>query len=168
MLVAAQYSGATFAFVSTKERKERELVDPATRLAESTALRDLFDTLTEATQTDFGATYGIGTQGAVWQFLRNKRPLNMKAAIGFAKGLGVPIRSFSPRLADLADLASSLNQIEPGTPAAARKFAIEFAAASPANRERFSAVWAVLKGDAVPSEEVEAKMPATAPSKAKK
>lgn len=50
-------------------------------------------------QGEFGARYGIGTQGMVWQYLNGHRPLNIPAATAFAEGLGIKISAFSPRLA---------------------------------------------------------------------
>lgn len=50
-------------------------------------------------QVEFGATYGIGTQGMVWQYLHAHRALNPKAASGFAAGLSCQVSDFSPRLA---------------------------------------------------------------------
>ena len=53
-------------------------------------------------QATFGETHGIGGQSAVGQFLRGDAPLSLKAAKGFAEGLGCQISDFSPRLAALA------------------------------------------------------------------
>lgn len=50
------------------------------------------------TQERFGATYGIGTQGMVWQFLNGHTPLTVEAAAKFAKGLGCTIYDISPML----------------------------------------------------------------------
>lgn len=61
------------------------------------------------TQEVFGETYGIGNQSAVGQFLRGTAPLSLKAAIGFAKGLGCPIGAFSKRLAAEVAAASAVN-----------------------------------------------------------
>lgn len=55
------------------------------------------------TQEAFGDRYGIGNQAAVGFFLNGKTALSAKAAAGFARGLGVPISSFSPRLAAVLD-----------------------------------------------------------------
>lgn len=52
-----------------------------------------------SSQMAFGARYGIGTQAAVGFFLNGKSPLSLKAAIGFATGLGCSVSDFSPRLA---------------------------------------------------------------------
>lgn len=52
------------------------------------------------TQKEFGLNYGIGSQGMVWQYLNNKRPLNAGVALKFANALGVPIGAFSPTLAE--------------------------------------------------------------------
>ncbi|MGA4113023.1 S24 family peptidase [Ralstonia nicotianae] len=50
-------------------------------------------------QEEFGSRYEIGSQGMVWQYLNARRPLNIKAAAAFARGLGVDVASFSPKLA---------------------------------------------------------------------
>jgi hypothetical protein len=60
-------------------------------------------------QEAFAFQYGFGTQGAVWQYLHARTPLNLVAAIKFAKGLGCLVKDFSPRLADeLADIQAVL------------------------------------------------------------
>lgn len=50
-------------------------------------------------QLAFGAKFGIGTQAAVGFFLNGQTPLSLKAARGFAEGLGCNVADFSPRLA---------------------------------------------------------------------
>lgn len=52
-------------------------------------------------QAVFGEKLEIGNQSAVGQFLRGESPLSLKAAKGFARGLGCKISDFSPRLAAL-------------------------------------------------------------------
>lgn len=51
------------------------------------------------TQGAFGDAYDIGNQSAVGFFLNGQTALSLKAARGFAKGLGCHIADFSPRLA---------------------------------------------------------------------
>lgn len=51
------------------------------------------------TQGQFGARFGIGTQGMVWQYLNGHRPLNVEAAAKFAKGLRCTIQDISPDMA---------------------------------------------------------------------
>ena len=58
-------------------------------------------------QEAFGSRYGIGNQGAVWQYLNGKRPLNTRAAAAFAEGLGVAIADISPTLAAQLDAMNS-------------------------------------------------------------
>lgn len=60
------------------------------------------------TQAVFGEMYEVGTQSAVGQFLRGESPLSLKAARGFATGLGCRISDFSPRLAKEAEQLSGL------------------------------------------------------------
>lgn len=84
----------------TKTRKrDAELTDENRR--ESARLKELYlATRHGLSQAEFGARYAIGNQGAVWQCLNGKgMPISLKAARGFARGLGVDIAAFSPRLA---------------------------------------------------------------------
>jgi hypothetical protein len=52
-------------------------------------------------QATFGAEFDIGGQAVVGFFLNGRTALSLKAARGFAKGLGCHIADFSPRLAAL-------------------------------------------------------------------
>lgn len=92
----------------------RAKVTPETK-EESRRLLQLWNTRAHATQAEFGETYGIGNQSAVGQFLRGATPLSMKAARGFAQGLGCRIEDFSPRL---AALAAAIADMVPGDPLA--------------------------------------------------
>lgn len=51
-------------------------------------------------QAAFGAEFGLGVQGMVWQYLNGYTPLNYDAAAKFAKGLRCTIRDFSPEMAN--------------------------------------------------------------------
>lgn len=59
------------------------------------------------TQADFAAEYDIGSQAQLWQYLnpttKKGRPLNITAAIGFARGLNRPVSDFSPSLQEVID-----------------------------------------------------------------
>lgn len=59
-------------------------------------------------QEGFGAKFNIGTQGMVWQYLHAKSPLNLEAAINFARGLRCNVADFSPRLASILKLAPDI------------------------------------------------------------
>jgi hypothetical protein len=83
-------------------------------------LRSLFEARTETvaegkliSQMEFGAKYGIGSQGMVWQYLNGHRPLNIKAAVAFAKALDVKVSDFSTTLAAQIDEASKLEKERP-------------------------------------------------------
>lgn len=76
----------------------RAKVTPETK-EEARRLSELWATRAHPSQAEFGETYKIGNQSAVGQFLRGDTPLSLKAARGFALGLGVRIEDFSPRLA---------------------------------------------------------------------
>jgi phage repressor protein C with HTH and peptisase S24 domain len=67
--------------------------------AESAALKAAFEEHAKTSQERFGLEFEIGTQGMVWQYLNGHRPLNLSVALKFARGLGVSIERFSPRLA---------------------------------------------------------------------
>jgi transcriptional regulator with XRE-family HTH domain len=69
--------------------------------AEARRLAALFRERNEEglSQEEFGARYNIGTQGMMWQLLNGKRPLNLKSAVGFAKGLKVPLEQISESIA---------------------------------------------------------------------
>lgn len=83
------------------------------QIEDAARLRALFDARTELvgkkpiSQADFGEKYGIGSQGMVSQYLQARRPLNVDAAVAFARGLGAPIDAFSPRLAAFIQNASA-------------------------------------------------------------
>jgi hypothetical protein len=74
---------------------------------EARLLKAIWDAQPHDSQAEFGEKYEIGNQSAVGQFLRADAPLSMKAARGFAKGLGCQISAFSPRLATLAEEVSA-------------------------------------------------------------
>lgn len=57
------------------------------------------------TQESLASACGWESQGSVSQYLNGKIPLNVEAAVKFAKALRVSVSDFSPRLAaDLAEL----------------------------------------------------------------
>lgn len=70
---------------------------------ECRALRGLWDNAGDdrLTQAEFGEKFNIGSQAAVGHFLRGTSAISLKAAKGFATGLGCRIADFSPRLAAL-------------------------------------------------------------------
>jgi phage repressor protein C with HTH and peptisase S24 domain len=70
---------------------------------EAKKLRAIWDERKPSTQAVFGETYDIGNQAAVGNFLAGRSALSLKAAAGFANGLGCQIKDFSPRLALEAD-----------------------------------------------------------------
>lgn len=61
------------------------------------------------TQQTFGSRYDIGDQGLVTQYLNGIIPLNLKAAIRFAKGLKVGVSDFSPSLGEIVAMVSDLD-----------------------------------------------------------
>jgi hypothetical protein len=78
----------------------------STREKEAHALKRLFEDRSDLSQARFGKEHGLGTAGMVWQYLNAHRPINLHAAMKFAKGLGVRIQDFSPRLAAQARAAA--------------------------------------------------------------
>lgn len=80
------------------KKQKRELY-----LEEAARLRAIWDaTPNRLSQAEFGEAFNIGGQSAVGNFLKGTSPLSLKAATGFARGLGVAIEQFSPRLAEEA------------------------------------------------------------------
>lgn len=77
---------------------------------EAILLRQLFDRQ-PLSQAEFGRLWKLGTGSMVYQYLSARRPLNLKAAVQFARGLNVDVSAFSPRLArELQDLVAGLPQ----------------------------------------------------------
>lgn len=81
---------------------------------ESAKLKELYQRAGhKLSQAAFGAEYGIGNQGAVWQCLNGiGMPISLKAARGFATGLNCSIADFSPRLAKEAELNAKFTHSE--------------------------------------------------------
>lgn len=77
--------------------------------AEARRLTELFKEKSGGmSQEEFGARYNIGTQGMMWQLLNGRRPLNLKAAVGFAQGLNIPLDVVSPTIAEEVRSAAQL------------------------------------------------------------
>lgn len=77
-------------------------------------LHELFAAKSKYSQEEFGRRFEIGSQGLVWQYINARRALSIKAASAFAKGLGISVDAFSPRLAEEIRLAAS--HIQDGIP----------------------------------------------------
>jgi transcriptional regulator with XRE-family HTH domain len=107
-------SGANVAAMSEQSTR-RGKVTPENE-TEAELLRALWEATYEErrasgvhSQGAFGERYGIGNQAAVGFFLAGKTALSLKAARGFAEGLGCSIADFSPRLAaEVEQLANVL------------------------------------------------------------
>lgn len=82
---------------------------------EAEALKRIWRSTEHPSQPEFGELYEIGNQSAVSQFLNGKSALSLKAAIGFAKGLGCKVEDFSPRLAMQLASASDVSSIPSGS-----------------------------------------------------
>lgn len=79
---------------------------------EARRLRAIWDSKKHESQAIFGERYNIGNQSSVGQFLNGAVPLSLKAALGFARGLGCLVDDFSPRLA--ADRDRLFNDLNAG------------------------------------------------------
>lgn len=66
---------------------------------EAARLRELFEKHAPMSQAAFGRQWGLGSGSMVYQYLSARRPLNLRAAVRFAAGLGVELTQISPRLA---------------------------------------------------------------------
>lgn len=101
--VVAIMHSAAIVMPMAKDDPKRGKVTPENR-AESAKLRALWDAhkaKTRISQGAFGAEYDIGGQSAVGNMLNAEAAISLKAARGFAKGLGCKIADFSERLAAL-------------------------------------------------------------------
>ena len=79
------------------------------QIADAARLKRLFeDRKPKISQMQFGADFGIGVQGMVWQYLSGMRPLNIDAAMKFSAGLEVPIDQFSENIARQVEAAFKL------------------------------------------------------------
>src|SRR4051812_27212017 len=94
MLVDATSRPSRLAPVAGEKRKplERWQAEDARRL------KALFAAHAGMSQEKFGQSHGIGTQGAVWQYIEGKIPLNLAVAVKFARGLDCPLSAISPTL----------------------------------------------------------------------
>lgn len=90
-------------------------------MEDAARLKALFDAREpKISQMKFGADFDIGSQGMVWQYLTAMRPLNIDAAVKFARGLNVSIDRFSGRLAEQISTAYSMTDHARGRPATDR------------------------------------------------
>lgn len=94
----------TSAYSAAMEDARKSKIEPV-HVAEAELLKRIFEERNSLSQEAFGAEFEIGTQGMVWQYLNHRSPLNLEAALKFARALHCSIEDFSPRLAGI--LASS-------------------------------------------------------------
>ena len=66
---------------------------------EAGKLKALFSERNRISQLAFGQKFEIGSQGMVWQYLNARAPINLDAALKFARALDCSVADFSPRLA---------------------------------------------------------------------
>ncbi len=71
-------------------------------------MKAIWDKTRHPSQAVFGEVNDIGSQSAVGNFLNGLSALSLKAATGFAKGLGCDLADFSPRLAKTAAEISTM------------------------------------------------------------
>lgn len=88
--------------VKKAARLESWQVEDARRLR---ALWDAYKERGGLSQEAFAAEFSIGNQTMVAQYLTPTTPLNLPAAVKFAKGIGCKIDEFSPTLAELVTSA---------------------------------------------------------------
>jgi transcriptional regulator with XRE-family HTH domain len=77
------------------------------QVEDAARLRDIFNNREiKLSQEQFASDFDLGSQSMISQYLAGYRPLNIKAAVSFARGMLIDIRDFSPTLADqIADAA---------------------------------------------------------------
>lgn len=78
-----------------KKPLEQWQVEDAARLR---ALYKSYRTNGGLDQEKFAVAFGLKSQGNMGHYLHGRRPLNLRAAISFARGLGCDIEAFSPTL----------------------------------------------------------------------
>lgn len=99
-------------------------------------------------QDKFGADFGLGTQGMVSQYLKARRPLNIKAAEAFARGLGVKIEAFSPNLAEQIKKAAGAVAVKDRKfSAETLKFAEKFEKLGPEGRKQFERIYDLVQAE---------------------
>lgn len=99
------------------ERPKRTRIEPV-HVEEANRLRALYNAKVTVSQEAFGAEHGIGSQGMVWQYLNHRSPLNLEAALKFARALECSVADFSPRLAEAlgaGDASPSASQRSPSS-----------------------------------------------------
>ena len=150
--------------------KSKPDVPKEVREAEAAKLQRLWDDRIkgQTSQDEFGVRYGIGNQSMVSQYLKGKTPLNVPAAIGFSRGLGVLIGEFSPRLADLVrEAAPRTDHLLPPTLSPEAAAILDaFTNADDIGRARMHGFAMALSGKVADDAEVERRMPVTQTSKA--
>lgn len=138
--------------------------------AESQALAALYKARCPQgmSQAEFGERFGLGTQGMVSQYMTGKSPLNVPAAVAFARGLGVTIRDFSPRLADQIQEAYPHANPPDFAPSSqdGREVMRIYDAMPEAERRRIAALIKLMVGSSASDETVEEKMSITKPATA--
>lgn len=80
----------------------------AWQLEDARRLRELWDAKKPMSQEKFAQDYLDATQGAFFQYVDGRIPLNLDAAMKFAAGLGVKISAISPTLAAKIIAAAAL------------------------------------------------------------
>lgn len=87
-------------------KKRRELTDE--ERAEAQRLSDAWDAFKVnnrgSSQAWLAAESGLGTQGAVFQYLRGVIPLNLTALLSICRVLGLSPKQISPRLAGMLNV----------------------------------------------------------------
>lgn len=80
---------------------------------EAEVLSTLFAQRAHMSQRAFGEKHKLGSASMVWQYLHGRRALSLKAGCRFARGLGVDLAQFSPRLAvELQEVLEASNPLE--------------------------------------------------------
>ena len=93
---------------------KRKPIEPW-QMEDAQRLLNLFKSKIKISQQQFGHDFGIGSQGAVWQYLHGRTPLNITALIRFSKGIEVEPAEISPRLAELLAMVKPGELREPFT-----------------------------------------------------
>lgn len=99
MLVALKLIGRE-AYAMDKNASKKANVAPW-QAEDAARLKSIFESEHNTlSQLRFGAEYDLGSAAMVWQYLNGHRPLNITAAVAFARGLRCKVEDFSPALAN--------------------------------------------------------------------
>lgn len=107
------YNSATNASAMPEDKPSKPEPSQQEDAARLRALYETYRTDGGLKQEDFAPKYGLKSQSNMGHYLHGRRPLNLRAAIGFARGLTTAIEAFSPTIAAEIEEAAPLARDRP-------------------------------------------------------